>query len=444
MKRILSELQPDEIRKVIDLELSFIFDGVFSKASAVALYQGIGIISRLLYVIFLVVAEIGVIILDTTHSVCMDTTLNTIPFALGLTNLLLLVALLVECMQLVKIMMSNWVRVWLACNYALWASVAHDSLGFTWLRHYSKIIIMFGLRYVGEPRMNPWNFKLEQLSIFIDSLDNVKRHFVLKSNIVRAHDIRKMQQKITSLLDMEMLHGHLINKILKRYEDAEEFQELWQLRMHISKKISPLSRTNSLHGLTSSSSRTSFAHMDLFHDDSGLEDIVLNCHLLTSAFEFDLLDEPEWETIRKDVHVMVSIGLSRYCMHLLIRRPKLTPEDPDIARGLYKAAKEQLKQLFTHNLTQSRDVGRLLQGHEEFGIGKAILLATKMSERMAWQEKWKLLAQIWIDIVIYITISGDNAFSHIEQMAKGGEILTHFWVLLGHLGHKRSSLMGSR
>ena len=75
---------------------------------------------------------------------------------------------------------------------------------------------------------------------------------------------------------------------------------------------------------------------------------------------------------------------------------------------------------------------------------KLFLLATKMSERMSWQEKWKLLSQIWIDIVIYIIISGDNAFPHNEQMAEGGEILTHFWVLLGHLGHKQSSLMGSR
>ena len=110
--------------------------------------------------------------------------------------------------------------------------------------------------------MNPWNFKLEQLSILVDSLDNVKRHYVLKSDIVRVHDIRKTQQKITNLLDMEMLHGHLINKILKIYEDAEEFQELWRLRMHISKKMSPLSRTNSFHGLTNFFSRTGFVHMD--------------------------------------------------------------------------------------------------------------------------------------------------------------------------------------
>ena len=77
----------------------------------------------------------------------MDTTLNTIPFTLGLTNLLLLVALLVEYMQLVKIMVSNWIRVWLACNYALGASGAHDSLGCTIS---IKKLSCLG-RYVGEP-----------------------------------------------------------------------------------------------------------------------------------------------------------------------------------------------------------------------------------------------------------------------------------------------------
>ncbi|RLM87387.1 hypothetical protein C2845_PM04G00260 [Panicum miliaceum] len=47
----------------------------------------------------------------------------------------------------------------------------------------------------------------------------------------------------------------------------------------------------------------------------------------------------------------------------------------------------------------------------------------------------KLLKEIdvWTEMVLYIAPS-DNAKSHIEHLANGGEFLTHLWALLLHAG----------
>ena len=47
--------------------------------------------------------------------------------------------------------------------------------------------------------------------------------------------------------------------------------------------------------------------------------------------------------------------------------------------------------------------------------------------------RWKLIADFWAEKILYIAPSA-NVKGHMELLAKGGEFLTHIWVLLTHAG----------
>lgn len=45
----------------------------------------------------------------------------------------------------------------------------------------------------------------------------------------------------------------------------------------------------------------------------------------------------------------------------------------------------------------------------------------------------KVLAEFWAEIILYVAPS-DNVRGHVEQLANGGEFITHIWALLSHAG----------
>uniref|UniRef100_A0A0D9WUV7 Uncharacterized protein n=1 Tax=Leersia perrieri TaxID=77586 RepID=A0A0D9WUV7_9ORYZ len=60
-------------------------------------------------------------------------------------------------------------------------------------------------------------------------------------------------------------------------------------------------------------------------------------------------------------------------------------------------------------------------------------LGKQLEEEMSEEMRWKVLADFWPDILLYISPS-DNVKEHIEQLTKGGEFITHLWALLTHAG----------
>ncbi|TVU40330.1 hypothetical protein EJB05_13789, partial [Eragrostis curvula] len=57
----------------------------------------------------------------------------------------------------------------------------------------------------------------------------------------------------------------------------------------------------------------------------------------------------------------------------------------------------------------------------------------KQLEEMEEGTCWKLLADFWAEMLLYVAPS-DNVKEHIEFLAKGGEFVTHLWALLSHAG----------
>ncbi|OEL24233.1 hypothetical protein BAE44_0014748, partial [Dichanthelium oligosanthes] len=57
----------------------------------------------------------------------------------------------------------------------------------------------------------------------------------------------------------------------------------------------------------------------------------------------------------------------------------------------------------------------------------------KQLEEMEEGTRWKVLADFWAEMMLYVAPS-DNVKEHIECLANGGEFITHLWALLTHAG----------
>jgi hypothetical protein len=57
----------------------------------------------------------------------------------------------------------------------------------------------------------------------------------------------------------------------------------------------------------------------------------------------------------------------------------------------------------------------------------------KQLEEMEEGTRWKVLADFWAELMLYV-VPSDNVKEHIEYLANGGEFITHLWALLTHAG----------
>ncbi|XP_052138841.1 uncharacterized protein LOC127757381 [Oryza glaberrima] len=138
---------------------------------------------------------------------------------------------------------------------------------------------------------------------------------------------------------------------------------------------------------------------------------------------------------------LVATTLSSYCAYLVSSAPELLPEHSYdtqlLLQGVQRKASECLggcrsrddmydKLPATAPDSQARDVHRdiLVEGR------RLCEILGKMPETV---NKWKLLAELWVELLLSGAPS-DNAASHVQMLANGGELITHLWALLTHAG----------
>ncbi|KAG2639501.1 hypothetical protein PVAP13_2KG002756 [Panicum virgatum] len=132
----------------------------------------------------------------------------------------------------------------------------------------------------------------------------------------------------------------------------------------------------------------------------------------------------------------VAITLSRYCAYLMAFAPELLPDEELDSRIIFEVVRCDAQNIFPKEVTLP-EMYRMMrtcnvQPSDERILIKGILLGRQLEEIRDGMN-WKILADVWTEMVLYIAPS-DNAKSHIEHLANGGEFLTHLWALLLHAG----------
>ncbi|XWS20042.1 hypothetical protein CRYUN_Cryun31cG0067500 [Craigia yunnanensis] len=111
---------------------------------------------------------------------------------------------------------------------------------------------------------------------------------------------------------------------------------------------------------------------------------------------------------------------------------------------IFKHLKERLKVKAT--VHETSDVGRQkfaveIYGHGELkwsmekGFDERILIwhiATDICY-IALQQKWNLIADTWVEMLAHAATHCEGS-QHRQQLRRGGQLLTHIWLLMAHLG----------
>ncbi|MCO5579931.1 hypothetical protein L7F22_033798 [Adiantum nelumboides] len=443
------QLSPLRIIRVIDMELSFMYDGVFTKGSMGRCYQGMGVATRLLSILLLFICTMDLLALDAAHIACEG--VASVHLAGELTILLVTLAFLLECVQMFKMVRSNWMRVWLACTYILLQrklAGSHDDEYKNSLYRWSASVLYGAFRYVGSPSKRHWEERIGQRSIVLDSMTAVCWQYARRLEVEGIMRVKEAQAGVRNIVDVDAsnVHYYLIEHLARKFADVTS-HNLAERRDQIARSVRfPFGGHERIGPQFSPAS------------DSGLEQAVFNWHVATSVCEMDLISNSrspdhlsssdDSERRRREEAKTMSVALSRYCLHLLIARPKLTPGDPDVCHPMYAQLRQQLTRIFMrhpHNMESAllkdyrvADAEGQVEEEEDASLEAGIRLGRSILEHWTAEERWAKFAEVWVDILLYMAIA-ENAHPHTEQLAKGGELLTHVWVLLGHLGFGQNS-----
>uniref|UniRef100_K4A041 DUF4220 domain-containing protein n=1 Tax=Setaria italica TaxID=4555 RepID=K4A041_SETIT len=178
---------------------------------------------------------------------------------------------------------------------------------------------------------------------------------------------------------------------------------------------------------------------------------ILTWHIATIILEVRYphrLDQQQGSSspIPNTDYKIVATHLSRYCAYLVTWCPELLPDDDAWSRSLYEDVKKDVERVLAgctagDSLTPEANCQQLIEvlsadaKHEVLKegarLGKQLLALVVEGEDDT--ALWKLLAEFWSEMIVYVAPS-DNQKGHSEAIARGGELITLLWVLLFHAG----------
>ncbi|KAF8667791.1 hypothetical protein HU200_052602 [Digitaria exilis] len=171
---------------------------------------------------------------------------------------------------------------------------------------------------------------------------------------------------------------------------------------------------------------------------------VLVWHIATALCDVVEDDDPTATTTSDDDrrHRLIATSLSGYCAYLLAFIPEMLPDHSYAAKQILDAVVLEAR----HHLGRAKDMPErckemLLRLGAAAGGARVedtpiLQLGARLGSLLVAVDKarrWKLLAEFWAELVLFLSPS-DNADVHAENLARGGQFMTHLWALLTHAG----------
>ncbi|KAK3220384.1 hypothetical protein Dsin_014354 [Dipteronia sinensis] len=179
---------------------------------------------------------------------------------------------------------------------------------------------------------------------------------------------------------------------------------------------------------------------------------IIVWHIATEIWYYSDRNYELFQQIRKDGKMIKRV--SRYMMYLLVERPsmlsledstyrisfkemwKITDKEPR-EKSNYPSFKEQA----CERLRQKYPIHFPSMSREELLIYLAMELVRKVNHKyQTFESKWGRIGSVWMDLLGYAA-RNCKGNEHAQQLRRGGELLTHVWLLLCHFGltdHYRS------
>ncbi|CAM0955618.1 unnamed protein product [Alopecurus aequalis] len=136
-------------------------------------------------------------------------------------------------------------------------------------------------------------------------------------------------------------------------------------------------------------------------------------------------------------HLGVATKLSKYCAYLVVHSPKLLPGHHYDTSRVFDVVALEAKKFLLPSMRRRAKYNALrnygLEESEATIFQSGAKLGKQLEEIEDVTRRWKVLADFWSEMLLYIAPS-DDVNEHIDQLTRGGELITHLWALLSHAG----------
>ncbi|XP_030439874.1 uncharacterized protein LOC115661813 [Syzygium oleosum] len=423
-KSIFKAINYEKAFTIVEIELGFIYDLLHTKA--MVLYTKWGPRLRL----FTFSSTLLVLVL---FSWAQKSHLSRVDLAI--TYLLLAVIVFFETYSILMLVSSDWSDVWLH-------------------RHDKNHALRRAVNFIRLPRQPRWSHSIAQFSLL--SFCSKERPLVCQ-NVLEFLKIREKLEKYHYTL-----HEDVSNEI-KTWIFRHVKEDLFSVEEHHAPLYTDLQeildRLLDGYGLA----QVKWA------SEGDFDQVVLTWHIAT---ELSYYSDKERVKSESDLsHYRESKLLSRYMLYLLVMYPSMLPSGIGEIR-LRDTCAEALKFFEDHQMPNSKSNGEpnwwiknlvinrgksnemnsclqraskmLLEVNTEVlpskvkgGKSKSVLfdgcrIVAAIREREIGI-KWETIGKLWVKILIYTAIRcrGDR---HTGQLRRGGELLTHVWLMMAHFG----------
>lgn len=408
--------------QLIAIELGFMYDLLYTKA--MLLYSVWGFRRR--FITFsLTLLVLALFSVAEKYPNCSKVDLY-------ITYALLAVIILFEIYSILILLSSDWTDVWLSV-------------------HNKSCALHRAVKCVQLPKQPRWSDSIAQFSLL---------RFCIKENPLVGHGILKrlnINEKLDKYhyTDFEKVPPNLKEKIFGHVKAKSDKLEKPMDTSHIGRVLRGYGHTD-----------------EMWSTEVEFDQIILTWHIATELCCYsDRLDEsiPDYR---------LSMLLSRYMFYLLVMYPFTLPsgigqirirdtfaeaikffEDRPIREQAKSKPEAEESRTGFRNLFGKRTDKAVRRSQEALrlacrmllevntevpptkvkgGRSKSVLfdgcrLATVLNKPADIRMKWEMISNLWVEVLLYAA-SQSKGDCHAHQLRRGGELLTHVWLLLAHFG----------
>lgn len=379
--------------RVVEIELAFAYDMLYTKASVV--YTIMGLMLRVTSVFLLFLVPVGFyFLIDMTPHHVVD---------VAITYLLIGAAILMEIFAVITMLRSDWTDHWLSQR-----------------KHTRKSLIFAFLKQPSKQRWSSLIGQLDLLSVALEEkpgrLMAIQKFFGVDNYRVRY---RYKTYRNVSVGLRELIYRQF-REFMGKNSDPKDL---------CTHKGSYALRNN--HALLWSINEVEF-------DQS-----ILIWHIAT-ALCYHSEDDEDKDLIGRTE----SKHISDYLLYLLVSYPAMLPIGIGMIR--YRDTCAEAMRFFKEKAptfsSKSEACTKMLEvdclevlpskvkgDRCKSALFDGCRLALTLRSEIQKGSMWKVVCQVWIEILAYAA-THCRGFHHEQQLRKGGEFLTHVWLLMAHLG----------
>ena len=448
-RKFFSELHSKQAFSVMEVELNFMYDALFTKM--VVVNHMIGYFFRFICTGCIAAS---LMLFASYHKHRMH------KFDIGVSYALLIGALGLDVIAIIKLIFSDWTIVLLKTSTAK-----------RWIYSIREKLFFYKLwKPCGSFFDRRWCNRISQHSLIRYSLRERFKWFNKLAEVFGLKDLLdEIQYKKSKTVDKEVKE-FIFQELKEKAQNAQKAEQKAQNEEQKAGKSRIAKEICSGRGDWILSQNA--CHSLLWSVEKEFDECLLMWHIATElCYYTDEKQKKNPNDEKEEEHPRLSKLLSEYMLYLLVMRPTMMSAVAGIGQirfrdtcaeakkffrrgqpepSWFKKFFEQIKKFFCMGQSKPTDeeisvycvkllsVETVVKPIEVKGDrSKSVLfdacMLAKDLEKLNEKKRWEIMSKVWVELLSYAA-SHCRASAHAQQLSKGGELITFTWLLMAHFG----------